>query len=116
MLKFDVEARATRSAARVGRLVLNGRSVETPAFFPVGTQGTVKGVMQKELVAHGVQGMLCNLYHLYLRPSIDVVEAGGGLRAGAQDSVARGGNVYLDRAFPELDELIRATISHTGAP
>jgi len=43
-------------------------------------------------------------------------ESGGGLRAGAQDSVAQGGNVYLDRTFPELDELIRATISHEGTP
>jgi len=79
MLKFEIEARAERSAARVGKLTVNGRTVETPAFFPVGTQGTVKGVAQKELVAHGVQGMLCNLYHLYLRPGIDVVEAAGGL-------------------------------------
>ena len=41
-------------------------------------------------------------------------ESGGGLRAGAQDSVAQGGNAYLDRTFPELDQLIRATISHEG--
>jgi len=41
-------------------------------------------------------------------------ESGGGLRAGAQDSVVAGGNAYLDRAFPELDRLIRATVEHGG--
>jgi homoserine O-acetyltransferase len=43
-------------------------------------------------------------------------ESGGGLRAGRQDSVAAGGNAYLDRAFPELDELVRATIESGGVP
>ena len=79
MLKFEIEAQDARSQARAGRLTVNGRTVETPVFFPVGTQGTVKAVVQKELVAHGVHGMLCNLYHLYLRPGIDVIEAAGGL-------------------------------------
>ncbi|MBN1592244.1 MAG: tRNA guanosine(34) transglycosylase Tgt, partial [Candidatus Coatesbacteria bacterium] len=79
MLDFEIVARSGRSAARAGRLRINGRTVETPAFFPVGTQGTVKGVAQKELLSCGVQGMLCNLYHLYLRPGIDLVEAMSGI-------------------------------------
>ncbi|HUT02956.1 MAG TPA: tRNA guanosine(34) transglycosylase Tgt [bacterium] len=79
MLRFEIEAKSAGCGARVGRLSVNGRTVETPAFFPVGTQGTVKGVPQKELVAHGVQGILCNLYHLYLRPGIGVIGAAGGL-------------------------------------
>lgn len=79
MLNFEIEAEDSKTAARVGKLTVSGRIIETPAFFPVGTQGTVKGITQRDLVALGVQGMLCNLYHLYLRPGIETVEAAGGL-------------------------------------
>jgi queuine tRNA-ribosyltransferase len=53
--------------------------VETPAFMPVGTLGAVKGVPPQDLAAAGASIMLSNLYHLALRPGIDVIEKLGGL-------------------------------------
>ena len=79
MLSFEIEARAEAGEARVGKLVVNGRQVDTPAFFPVGTQATVKAMPHRDLKKAGVQGMLCNLYHIYLRPGIETIEAMGGL-------------------------------------
>jgi queuine tRNA-ribosyltransferase len=70
---------ATRGAARLGRLATAHGVVETPAFMPVGTLGAVKGVAPQELAAAGASIMLSNLYHLALRPGIDVVEGLGGL-------------------------------------
>ncbi len=55
--------------------------VETPAFMPVGTKGTVKGLTPKELRAAGVQVVLGNTYHLYLRPGPELILAAGGLHA-----------------------------------
>lgn len=54
-------------------------AIETPAFMPVGTLGSVKGLTPDALAALGAQIMLCNLYHLALRPGVEVVEAVGGL-------------------------------------
>ncbi|MCD6328094.1 tRNA guanosine(34) transglycosylase Tgt [bacterium] len=79
MLKFEIEKKLENCEARTGLLSVNGRTVQTPCFFPVGTQGTVKGMTPDELSSQKVQGMLCNLYHLYLRPGIETVEAAGGL-------------------------------------
>jgi queuine tRNA-ribosyltransferase len=53
--------------------------IETPAFMPVGTQGTVKAVAPRELNELGAQIILGNTYHLYLRPGMEVVQAAGGL-------------------------------------
>ncbi len=66
-------------AARRGRLVTPHGAVETPAFMPVGTLGAVKGVTPQELAAAGAPILLANLYHLVLRPGIDVIERLGGL-------------------------------------
>ena len=55
--------------------------VETPAFMPVGTQGTVKGLEIEQVRATGAQMVLCNTYHLALRPGPDVVDRLGGLHA-----------------------------------
>jgi len=53
--------------------------VQTPAFMPVGSQGTVKALSPDDLRNMGVSIILCNAYHLYLRPGIEVVEQLGGL-------------------------------------
>jgi len=53
--------------------------VETPAFMPVGTQGAVKGVTHRDLDGLGAQILLCNTYHLYLRPGDDLIARRGGL-------------------------------------
>ncbi|HSG41207.1 MAG TPA: tRNA guanosine(34) transglycosylase Tgt, partial [Thermoanaerobaculia bacterium] len=65
--------------ARRGRLATPHGVVETPAFMPVGTLGAVKGMTPQELEAAGASIMLANLYHLALRPGIDVVETLGGI-------------------------------------
>ncbi len=72
---------ATAGAARRGRLALAHGSVETPAFMPVGTLGAVKGLGPEELEAAGAEIQLANLYHLAVRPGIDVIARLGGLNA-----------------------------------
>ena len=77
MLKFDVLK--TDGHARRGRLTLNHGVVETPVFMPVGTYGTVKGVMPSALEAMGAQIILGNTFHLWLRPGLEVLRHFGGL-------------------------------------
>lgn len=70
---------ATDGRARRGRLHLPHGVVETPAFMPVGTYGTVKAMDPKDLRAIGAQMVLGNTFHLWLRPGTEVIEAHGGL-------------------------------------
>jgi queuine tRNA-ribosyltransferase len=75
---------ATDGAARRGRLSFPRGSVETPAFMPVGTYGSVKGVLPDQVRALGAQIILGNTFHLYLRPGLEVIEAHGGLHGFAR--------------------------------
>ena len=77
MLTFDLLK--TDGLARRGRLTLNHGVVETPVFMPVGTYGTVKGVMPSSLEAMGAQIILGNTFHLWLRPGVEVLKQFGGL-------------------------------------
>jgi queuine tRNA-ribosyltransferase len=77
MLSFDLLK--TEGHARRGRLTLNHGVVETPVFMPVGTYGTVKGVMPRSLQEMGAQIILGNTFHLWLRPGLDVLKQFGGL-------------------------------------
>jgi queuine tRNA-ribosyltransferase len=77
MLTFELLE--TDGYARRGRLTLNHGVVETPVFMPVGTYGTVKGVMPSSLEAMGAQIVLGNTFHLWLRPGLDVLKQFGGL-------------------------------------
>ena len=70
---------ATDGAARRGRLQFARGTVETPAFMPVGTYGTVKAMTPEELEAVGAEIILGNTFHLYLRPGLEVIEAHEGL-------------------------------------
>jgi queuine tRNA-ribosyltransferase len=70
---------ATSGRARRGRLELAHGTVETPVFMPVGTYGTVKAMAPNELRSLGAQIVLGNTFHLWLRPSLDVIAAHGGL-------------------------------------
>jgi queuine tRNA-ribosyltransferase len=74
---FSVEARD--GAARVGRLLTSHGAIETPAFMPVGTYGTVKAMTPEELEGLGAQIILGNTFHLLLRPGAKVIGAHGGL-------------------------------------
>ena len=76
-MKFDLHA--TDGAARRGTVTLAHGTVETPAFMPVGTYGTVKAMTPAELVEVGADIVLGNTFHLWLRPGLEVVEAHGGL-------------------------------------
>jgi queuine tRNA-ribosyltransferase len=76
-VKFELLA--TEGHARRGRLTLNHGVVETPIFMPVGTYGTVKGVLPRDLEAMGAQIILGNTFHLWLRPGLDVLRSFGGL-------------------------------------
>ena len=80
-MPLTFEILATDGAARLGRLTTPHGVVETPAFMPVGTLGAVKGMTPQELEGAGATIMLANLYHLALRPGIEVVERLGGLHA-----------------------------------
>jgi queuine tRNA-ribosyltransferase len=77
MLSFEVLVRD--GLARRGRLTLRHGTVETPAFMPVGTYGSVKAVMPSSLEAMGVQIILGNTFHLWLRPGPAVIASFGGL-------------------------------------
>ena len=76
-MRFDLLGRD--GAARRGRLVFARGSVETPAFMPVGTYGTVKAMTPEDLLGLGAQIVLGNTFHLYLRPGLEVIEAHQGL-------------------------------------
>ena len=73
------ELLATDGAARRGRLTLAHGAVETPAFMPVGTYGTVKAMTPEELEGLGSEIILGNTFHLMLRPGVETVAAHGGL-------------------------------------
>jgi queuine tRNA-ribosyltransferase len=73
------ELLATDGAARLGRLTLTHGVVETPAFMPVGTYGTVKAMTPEELEGLGAHICLGNTFHLMLRPGADIVDLHGGL-------------------------------------
>jgi queuine tRNA-ribosyltransferase len=70
---------ASDGAARRGRLEFGRGSVETPAFMPVGTYGTVKAMTPEELIECGAEIVLGNTFHLWLRPGLEVIGAHGGL-------------------------------------
>src|SRR5690349_22230208 len=67
------------SGARLGRLETPHGAIETPAFMPVGTLGTVKGLTQEALESIGAQIILANTYHLFLRPGAELIREMGGL-------------------------------------
>jgi queuine tRNA-ribosyltransferase len=76
-MRFEIVARD--GPARRGRLTLAHGAVETPAFMPVGTYGSVKAMSPDDLRSVGAQVVLGNTFHLWLRPGLDVIGAHGGL-------------------------------------
>jgi len=79
MFSFAVTGKSGENAARCGILQTPHGQVETPVFMPVGTRGTVKGILPSQLRQAGVQMLLANTYHLLLRPGPEVVEQLGSL-------------------------------------
>ncbi|RPI98816.1 MAG: tRNA-guanine transglycosylase, partial [Candidatus Aminicenantes bacterium] len=76
---FRTTAQDPLSAARTGLLETAHGTVETPAFMPVASQGTVKGLTHAQVESLGAEIVLVNSYHLFLRPGVETVEAMGGL-------------------------------------
>lgn len=108
-MTFRVEA--TCGKARASTLTLPHGVVQTPVFMPVGTQGTLKGLLPEQLHALGCTIMLSNTYHLGHRPGGDVVEAAGGLHEFMQWS----GNLLTDSGgFQMVSLLALAEITEHG--
>jgi len=80
-MSFTVLHRDPGCGARTGSLALNHGTVSTPCFMPVGTNATVKAMRNSDLEDIGVNLILGNTYHLYLRPGRDVIGQAGGLHA-----------------------------------
>ena len=76
---FSFELITQDDKARLGKIITNRGIIETPAFMPVGTQGTVKAVFPDDILETGSQIILGNTYHLLLRPGIDVLNNFGGI-------------------------------------
>lgn len=76
---MQFELLSTNGAARHGRLTLDHGIIETPVFMPVGTYGTVKAMLPRDLKEIGAQICLGNTFHLWLRPGLEVIAAHGGL-------------------------------------
>jgi queuine tRNA-ribosyltransferase len=78
--RFEVVAECRQTRARAGLLHTAHGTIPTPVFMPVGTQGTVKGLTQRDLAEDlGVSILLANTYHLYLRPGHELIRQMGGL-------------------------------------
>lgn len=78
-MQFTITHKSKKSKARLGRLTTAHGEIETPVFMPVGTQGTVKTVTPRMLEEIGAQIILCNAYHIYIRPGSELVKEAGGI-------------------------------------
>lgn len=78
-MMFEINKTLKDCQARLGQLTLPNGIVQTPIFMPVGTQGTVKTIIPRELNEIGAEIIVCNTYHLYLRPGPEIIKSGGGL-------------------------------------
>lgn len=78
-MSFTLIHQDSSTKARLGLLKVAHGEIETPAFMPVGTQGTVKALSPKELKEANSQIILGNAYHLYLRPGLEIIKNAGGL-------------------------------------
>jgi len=76
---FKILKKSKKNRARAGVINTPHGPIHTPAFFPVGTKGTVKGITPAQLNEMGIEAVLCNTYHLFLRPGDQVVKKFGGL-------------------------------------
>ncbi|MFZ4573681.1 MAG: tRNA guanosine(34) transglycosylase Tgt [Phycisphaerales bacterium] len=78
-LRFEILHRSAATSARLGRVTTPHGSFDTPAFMPVGTKGSVKGLFPRQVAGTGAQILLNNTYHLLLRPGPELVRTMGGV-------------------------------------
>ena len=79
--EFSFELIAQSDKARLGKIITSRGIIDTPAFMPVGTQGTVKGIFADDILKTNTQVILGNTYHLLLRPGIRILEKFKGLHS-----------------------------------
>ena len=84
MSRMSFELLGSDGAARRGRITFPRGTIETPAFMPVGTYGSVKGALPHQVRELGAEIILGNTFHLFLRPGLAVIEAHGGLHGFAR--------------------------------
>jgi queuine tRNA-ribosyltransferase len=119
---FQVTAASSDTRARCGVLSTLHGPVETPVFMPVGTQGTVKAVLPRDLNAMGFRIILGNTYHLHLRPGEELIARAGGLHrfAGWGGSILTDSGGYQVFSLNQLakisDEGVRFQSHLDGAP
>ena len=77
--EFEFKLLKKNKKARLGKIYTHRGNVDTPAFMPVGTQATVKGVFLDNIIKTGSQILLSNTYHLMIRPGVDRIKMFGGL-------------------------------------
>src|SRR4030065_997307 len=102
-MKFEIIANDSNTSARLGRLTPPHGVIDTPAFMPVGTAGTVKGVTPEEVRESGAQIILGNTFHLYLRPGTDVINKFGGLH----NFMGWGGPILTDSGGSQVFSLAK---------
>ena len=78
-IRYELIKKCAQTGARLGKVHTPHGSFDTPAFMPVGTQATVKGMSPDELKEIGAQIILSNTYHLYMRPGHELIREAGGL-------------------------------------
>jgi queuine tRNA-ribosyltransferase len=78
-LQFEILAKSSACSARVGRVTTPHGAFDTPAFMPVGTRGSVKGILPQQVAELGAQIVLNNTYHLMLRPGAELIGQLGGV-------------------------------------
>lgn len=81
MMSFTITKRSRRSSARLGILRTSHGVIETPSLIPVATQATVKTLSNDDVRATGTQALICNTFHLHLKPGESIVRAHGGLHS-----------------------------------
>ncbi len=79
MISFSITKKSKKSRARLGVIKTPHRKIQTPAFINVATQATIKALLTKDLYNAGTQAIICNTFHLHLKPGEGVVEKNGGI-------------------------------------
>jgi len=116
-MHFQIEGRCLSTRARAGVLSTPHGRIETPAFMPVGTQGSVKSLLPSDLAAIHTQCVLANAYHLALRPGAHVIERLGGLHrftgwGGPMLTDSGGFQVFSLKRLRHVDDRGVSIVSH----
>jgi len=109
MLRFKILKTSQKNKSRLGLLITPRAVVETPVFMPVGTQASIKALDPQRVSSLGYRIILCNTYHLLLRPGVKIIEKAGGLHrfmnfSGAILTDSGGFQVYSLSSFSKITE------------